>query len=102
MKRFFLIRIIVFLYLLIFSSPILAEESNKLNNSSFLYDNQGNPKFLKITIKKRDPPYSDVNIYYDDFGPFILVPFYEGFWVCPFCGNLNYDFIENCRSQNCY
>lgn len=69
-----------------------------------LYDCESNPRFLKLYIQNSrfnilESPIQET--FKDSNGEFLLVPILLNCWICPFCGNLNFDLVENCRSQNC-
>lgn len=73
-------------------------------SSQYLYDQNGNPLFVKIPINCSLKEYNllvDFPILVDEIGPFFAALIQFGHWICPFCGILNPVQTCYCVGQNC-
>ncbi len=82
---------------------ILIFALSGLNADNFLYDNLGNPVFLKLYLDSKSPSKALIEypILIDHKGSFYAVMIKFNHWICPFCGTLNPKNQDNCISKNC-
>lgn len=81
---------------------ILLFISSYLNADNFLYDQLGNPVFLKLYVNsKSHPTLIEYPILVDHKGSFYAVMIKFDHWICPFCGTLNPKNQDTCFSKNC-
>jgi hypothetical protein len=129
MKRIFYPLVTVF----IFFSSIYASANriDDFNLKNYVYDDEGNPVFVKVYIKSPKAKFSDqdwsdsfsqqdslphlLNLMTQDDqgGSYLVVPIKkkkdkdddddkdESVWECPYCGTINESFRNTCKKKGC-
>lgn len=84
------------------TTPEWVQRDDMFSNNSYLYNEEGEKRFIKSYVPYRAPLlFPNFPIFSDEGGEFLIISIQFGCWICPYCGILTSQEKRFCMSPCC-